>query len=476
MNKKRVIVIGGGISGLTAAHRLWELDRERRLGLQITLLEARDRLGGLIETQLRDGFLLENGPDAFLAERPWALSLCRRIGLEDELIQPQAERRRSLILHHGKLIPMPQGFYMIAPTHPKALSDCSLLSFLGKLRVRFERFIPPRASDADESVASFVRRRFGREVLDRIAQPMIGGIYTADLEKLSVTAALPRFHEMERKHGSVLRALSNGSAGEVVADAEKASGPRYGLFLAPRAGMSRLVEVLARKMLEVELKTNSPVEGIERKGKGWMVCLRQGHTLQADAVCVALPAPQASALLKRVAPASAEELAGIPYESVATVNMAFRREDLPILPEGFGFVAHPGQAGGVVGCTFSSVKFTRRAPEDSVLLRAFVGGAMAPGAADQDNEKLQSNVRELLKKTLEIRAVPRLVVIRRHPGSMPQYHVGHLERVQRIERETAKFPGLTLTGNAYHGVGIPDCIHQAESAAERICQGSERLI
>ncbi len=468
MNRSRVVVVGGGISGLAAAHRLCELARQDRRRVEVTLLEAQDHLGGLIHTQTREGFLLEGGPDAFLSEKPWALELCRRIGLEDELIQTQQGVRRSFILHAGKLQPLPEGFYLMAPARREALWGCPFLSWMGKLRLACEPFIPRRSANGDESVASFVKRRFGREVLERIAQPMVGGIYTADLQKLSLRAALPRFHEMERRHGSVTRALRSGKGKPEVPEADKASGPRYGLFVAPRFGMTRLVEVLARRMLEVELKTNAPVEGIGRAGKGWVVRVKGGQTLQADAVCVALPAQAAGALLKEVAPAAAQELAGIRYESVATVNMAFRKEEFPVPPGGIGFVVPPREGKGVVGCTFSSVKFAQRAPEDSVLLRVFVGGAMAPEAAEQDVDSLQSQVRDFLHRMLGVRAAPRFAVVHRYPRSMPQYEVGHLERVERIEREMASHPGLALAGNACRGVGIPDCVHQAEQAAQRI--------
>ncbi len=462
---KRIVIIGGGISGLAAAHRLWELDREKNLRLQITVLEASPRLGGLIDTEQRQEFLLEGGPDAFLSEKPWAVDLCRRIGMADELISTNETARRSFIAWQGKMSPLPEGFYLMAPTSWKALWSCSLLNWAGKLRVACEPWIPRRAADGDESAASFIRRRLGPQALERIAQPMVGGIYAADLEKLSVKSALPRFYRMEQEHGSILRALQKGSA----AGADKASGPRYGMFVTPRFGMTRLVEVLTRRMLEVELKTNHPAVGLDRSGGKWPVRTRPGTAFQADAVCVALPAYRAAELLGRVAPALMRELEAIPYESVATVSMAFRQENLPIPFEGFGFVVPAHQSGGIVGCTFSSRKFARRAPTDSVLLRAFVGGALAPRAAEQDDFTLSKTVRDLLKAMLKIEAEPRLTLIRRYPKSMPQYPVGHAERVKRIEQEQARFPELAIIGNAYHGIGIPDCVHQAEQAAERLC-------
>ena len=466
-NQRKVIVIGGGISGLSAAHRLWELGKEKSLDLKVVVLEGSPRLGGLIQTERRGDLLLEGGPDAFLAEKPWAQDLCQRIGMGDELIPTNAVSRRSFIAGRGKLEPMPEGFYLMAPAGMKPLMECRLLSWAGKLRVACEPFIPRRSANGDESVASFIRRRLGAETLQRIAQPMIGGIYAADLEKLSIKAALPRFHKMEQEHGSILNALRKGAKAGA-AGAEKASGPRYSMFLTPRFGMIRLVEVLTRRMLEVELKTNTPVASIERSGQGWTVRSKQGDLFPAEALCVALPAQPAAALLRAVSPAAARELESIPYESAATVSMSFGEADLPVPFGGFGFVAPPGLADGVIGCTFSSIKFAHRAPAGTVLLRAFVGGGLAPDAPAKENAVLEGAVRSLLKETLRIQAAPRMSVVHRHPKSMPQYEVGHLERVERIEREVAQLPGLTLAGNWSRGVGIPHCIHQAELAAEQI--------
>jgi len=468
-SQKKAVVIGGGISGLAAAHRLLELSREKAINLKITVLEASPRLGGLIETERRGDFLIEGGPDAFLAEKPWAKELCRRIGMGDELIPTSEGSRRSFIAWKGQLEPMPEGFYLTAPAGLKALMECRILSLPGKLRMAFERFIPRRSSAGDESVASFVRRRLGPEALQRIAQPMIGGIYAADLEKLSIKAALPQFHGMEKEHGSVLRALRKGGVKAGAAGAEKASGPRYSMFLTPRFGMIRLVEVLARRMLEVDLKTNTPVAGIERAGQGWTVRSKQGDIFPADVLCVALPAHAAAALLKSAAPEAARELEGIVCESAATVTLAFNKQDLPVPFGGFGFVVPAGKAGGVVGCTFSSQKFAHRAPSGTVLLRAFIGGALAPDAVGKENAVLESSVRALLKETLQVQAAPRVSVVHRYPKSMPQYHVGHLEKVERIEKEIARLPGIAVTGNWSHGVGIPHCIHQAELAAEKLC-------
>ncbi len=460
----RVVVIGGGISGLAVAHRLTELSRQRQLSLSVTLLEASDRFGGVIETQRAHGFLLESGPDAFLAEKPWAEALCRRLGLAEELIDTQPAHRRSFLVANGRLVPVPSGWYLVAPARLAALWQAPMLSWSGKLRIALEPLIPPRRDRADESVASFLRRRFGREALIRIGQPMVGGIYTADVEQLSLRAALPALAEMERTHGSVLRGLrartSNGATAE-------ASGPRYRLFVTLRGGLQTLVDALIQRMPEVALRSRARVTHLAA-GPAWTIALQDGQSLQAEAVCLALPADRAAALLGSISPSAAKELAAIPYESVATVNLAFRRADVPHALDGFGLVVPAVERRGIVGCTFSSVKFSGRAPEGSVLLRAFVGGALHRAMVELDDAGMQRMVRRELRELLGIEAEPQFSSVRRFPRAMPQYHVGHLSRVEAAEAKLRRYPTLFLTGNGYRGIGIPDCIAQAESAAQRM--------
>lgn len=464
----RVIVIGGGISGLAAAHRLAEIGRQPRLPLAVTLLEASDRFGGVIETRRANGFLLESGPDAFLAEKPWAEALCQRLGLAEELLDTQPAHRRSFLVANGRLVPVPAGWYLVAPARLSTLWQAPMLSWPGKLRMALEPLIPPRRNQADESVASFLRRRFGREALTRIGQPMVGGIYTADVEQLSLRAAMPALAEMERTYGSVLRGLrahartSNGATPE-------ASGPRYRLFVTLRGGLQMLVDALIRRMPEVTLRQRAVVTRLAA-GAAWTVSLQDGQSLQAEALCLALPADRAAALMSSVSPSIAKELAAIPYESVATVNLAFRRTDVPHALDGFGMVVPAIERRGIVGCTFSSVKFSGRAPEGSVLLRAFVGGALHRAMYELDDSGIQRMVRRELRELLGIEAQPLLSSVRRFRCAMPQYHVGHLDRVKAMEAKLARYPGLFLTGNGYRGIGIPDCIAHAESTAQRIVE------
>lgn len=472
----RIVIIGGGISGLAVAHRLVELGRQTHTPLAVTVLEARERLGGVIRTDARDGALLEAGPDAFITEKPHAVDLCRRLGLADELIGTQPACRRSFIVKDGRLIAVPEGWYLIAPGRVMTLWSTPLLSWRGKARMACEPFMPVRRYD-DESVASFVRRRFGREALERIGQPMIGGIYTADPEQLSLRAAMPKLADMEQRYGSVMGALRahhgdrNGATTQARPGSDqhvaRASGPRYSLFVTLRGGMRRLIEALAQSMPEVTLRTRAVAARLI-KGESWTVALADGARLDADLLCMALPAPSAASLVEPIDGALAEELRRIPYESVATVNMTFREADVPRPLNGFGFVVPAIERRPIIGCTFSSVKFAGRAQDGVVLVRAFVGGALNRQSFVLDDTAMRQAVLAQLKALLGIRAEPLMTSIARFPQAMPQYHVGHLARIDAIEHRVVQHSGLSLTGNAYRGIGIPDCIHQAGVTAERI--------
>lgn len=472
---QHIVIVGGGISGLTLAHRLTELRRERNLALEITLLEASDRLGGVIQTYVRNGFLLEGGPDAFITEKPWAMDLCRRIGLGKDLIDTDPNHRRSFIVRKGRLVPVPQGFYMLAPGRTSTLLKMPLISIAGKLRMALEPWIPVQGSAVDESVASFIRRRFGKEALERLGQPMIGGIYAADLEKLSIQATFPGFVKMESDYGSVLRGIqARMKEQDGVAES---SGPRYSLFATLRQGMQSLVDALVARMPDVRIRINDPVLRITHgpcvlsgKRACWHLHLNHQEALEADAIILATPAPRAGKLLGTVTPNLSRILSAIPYESVATVNAAFWREDVRHALNGFGFVAPHVEKRRMIGCTFSSIKFSGRAPHGMVLLRAFVGGALDRDILSLNDEALRVIVVDELRELLGISAMPRFTTVSRHQESMPQYHVGHLWHVSEMERALREYSGLYLIGNGYRGVGIPDCVREAELAAERIVQ------
>lgn len=456
----RIVVIGGGISGLAAAHRLHEVQAAEGRVLDLLLLEASGRLGGAIRTETREGFLLEHGPDSFLTSKPAAVELCQRLGLSDQLIPTREGRRATLIVRGGRLLPLPPGFLLLAPTRLGSLLTTPLFSTRGKLRMALDLVLPRRRGGDDESLADFVRRRLGPEALARVAQPMIGGIYTADPERLSVRATMPQLLDYEARHGSVIRGLMRQRGREGGGDD---SGVRYRLFVSLADGMQRLVEAL-RARLAGGLRCHAPVESASRVPNGWQLRLRDGATVEAAAVIVALPAFAAAGLLRDQDSALAGDLAGIEYASTAAVNLAYRAEDASV-PEGFGFVVPAIERRKILACTFAHRKFPGRAPEGGALLRAFVGGALQPEFVELDDEQLVAICHEELRALLGVRGAPRFAVVSRHPRAMPQYHVGHLARVARIQERARTLPGLFLCGNGYEGVGIPDCIKSGETAA-----------
>jgi oxygen-dependent protoporphyrinogen oxidase len=467
MTARRVLIIGGGITGLTAAYRLARA-RDAGAPVEPLLLEAADRPGGVIRTERADGCLFEHGPDTFLSSKPEAVALCRELGLGDSIIGTNPESRRSFILRAGRLEPVPEGFYLMAPGSVWALARTRLFSWPGKLRMAMEPLIPARKSTGDESLADFVRRRLGTEALERIAQPMIAGIYSADPETLSLAATMPQFLEWERKYGSVIRGLAARQR-EQAAEAS-ASGPRYGLFVTPAGGVQALVDALAAKLPPGAVRLNAAVRAVRRSERGWTVELAAGDGLSAEAVCVCVPAPAAGKLLAESAPAVAAELSAIEYAPCVVLNFVFRREQIGHALDGAGFVVPAVERRFLIAGSFSSVKYAGRAPADRVVIRAFVGGALHAADTRLADDDLRRRALDDLRSVLSIAGEPESVRIASHPDSMAQYHVGHLERVSRIEQAAAAVPGLYLAGNAYRGVGIPDCIRSATQAARRIVE------
>lgn len=471
---RRVIIIGGGISGLAAAHHFVERCRETPgSSLELLLIERSSRLGGTIRTHERDGFLLETGPDSFISEKPEALALARRIGLEHRLIQTNNLHRRSFIVRNGRLLPVPEGFQLLAPTRLWPFVTSEIFSWQGKARMALELLLPRRPvrnGAPEESLAEFVRRRFGQEALERMAQPMVGGIYTADPERLSLKATMPRFLEMERRHRSLIWAMWNNRRKLSREEMQGTSGARYSLFLSFDTGMQLLSDTLAARLPDNIIRLNTTVERIafDEERRDWAIQLSGAEVIRADAVCVALPAYAAGALLGEVDPALAHELEAIPYASTATINFGWRREEIPHPLDGFGFVVPFNERRAVLACTFSSVKFKGRAPEGHLLLRAFVGGALQPEMFALDDDEMRQRALEDLRALMGIERPPLFSVVERWPRSMAQYMIGHLDRVARITERVRALGTLQLAGNAYQGAGIPDCIRGGELAADEI--------
>jgi len=453
----RIVVIGGGITGLAAAHRVHEINP----AIKVTVLEASDRLGGTIQTEHRDGFLLERGPDSFISEKPEALALAKRLGLESQLIQTNETFRRSFIVRNGRLRPVPEGFQLLAPSRMWPFITSDIFSLAGKARMAADLFLPRKNTNGDESLASFVRRRLGQEALARMAQPMVGGIYTADPETLSLRATLPRFLDMEQKHRSLILAMLRQGRAQKTGT----SGARYSLFLSFDRGMQVLVDAVTRINADFRVKTRVQRLSLDQ---GWTISTDQGEEFKADAICLALPAYVAAALLSDVNKLLAEKLSQIKYASTATINFGYRRSAINHPLNGFGFVVPVIENRSLIACTFSSVKFADRAPNDHVLLRAFAGGALQPEIFALDEATMATRVEADLRELLKIREDPRFVEVAKWERSMPQYEVGHLDRMNEIDALVAKLPRLALAGNSYRGAGIPDCIRSGEAAAQAL--------
>ncbi len=468
-NQTRIAVVGGGITGLAAAFRLQEL----RPDWTVDLYERQDRLGGVIQTVQQDGFLMELGPDSFITQVPWGLDFCRRIGFEDELIGTNERFRKAYVVSGGRLHELPPGLMVLAVSRLWPLVTTPLVSLRGKLRAFLEVFIPPKRDGQDESLAQFARRRFGREVFERLMQPLASGIYMSDPERLSMQVAFPQYVRMEQQYGSLIRAAR--------ARAKKArqqgGGPRYSLFVTARRGLSSLVEAVRDKLPGVAFHLNTAVESLQKVEDGWELTATSGtESLRRRyaGVVLAVPASAAARLTASVDAELSTTLADIPASHCVIVTLAFDRSQVQHPLEGFGFVCPLVEGRQVVACTFSSVKFEGRAPADRVLLRAFLGGACRSDVVDWDDQRLVATALEELSELLGIRGEPLLVRVQRMPHTMPQYEVGHLERVRRIEGRLAELSGLQVAGNMLQGVGIPYCIHRGEKAAEALVEQLDR--
>ncbi|MFZ5802906.1 MAG: protoporphyrinogen oxidase [Candidatus Omnitrophota bacterium] len=470
MMPKRVLIVGGGVSGLATAYYLRELSQNNDIPLDLTVLEQEPRLGGVIRTQHENGYLFEWGPDSFAAEPPQTLELCAKLGLEDELIGIPSGQRKVYMLDRNRLHRIPSSFYLIAPSNIRALLELPFISFSGKLRMALELLIPARRDQSDESLGDFVRRRFGREAMEKLAQPFLGNIYGGDICEISLRATLARFHEMETKYGSMIRA-----AAAFFANRSKAEGPiarikkEKGIFLSFRRGMQTLTDALVDRMPDIRWVTGMRLERL-RCGDEWTATLDDGRTLSADAVCLAVSSKRVAMLLAEDHPLLAKELDSIPFRSMISVHLGFGPDAADPLPPGSGFLVAAKNLSQVMGGSFSGQKFEGRAPAGRTLIRAFIGREHCDLLRDLPGEKIGSRVFEEIRAAFGLHRPPEAVHTAVHVQSMPQYRVGHLDLLQRLEEAVRKIPGLFLTGNSYRGVGVPGCVQRAEEAARRIWQ------
>jgi len=453
---KRIAIIGGGISGLSAA---FALEKQRRAGIPIdyVVYESNRDLGGVLVTEHVEGCVVEAGPDSFLTEKPWAADLCRELGLGAQLIGSNDAHRKTYIVVNGRLVVMPDGLMFMVPTQilPTVLSP--LFSIGTKLRMAREWFHPPRKAEGDETVAAFVERHYGPEMVDRLADPLLSGVYGGEAAGLSIRAVLPRFSEMEAKYGSLGRAM-------LAARSKMAKAPARPLFTSLKDGMQQLVDALLARFPEDSIRPDTRVESLEQKDGNWLVHSLAGSD-QFDSVIVGTSAPAAAALIRPINNELAQELGGISYSSSVTLTLGYDQSVRASLPPGFGFLVPRTEGKRMLAATFVHNKFPHRAPDDRALIRCFLGGARDEAILDSSDDQILRIVRKELREIIGLSAEPRFARVYKWKSAMAQYGVGHLERLARIDRLRSALPGLALAGNAYRGIGVPDCVRSGQDAA-----------
>ena len=448
--EQKTVIIGGGIAGLASA---WYL---QKAGIDYVLLEGSDRFGGLINTHHEDDSVIEMGPDAFITRKPWAMDLVRDLNLQNDLISVNETPERIYILSDGDLVPLPDGLRLLVPTNVPAFLASPLLSWAGKLRVLMDNFIPAKSNSTDESLADFVTRRMGSEALEKLADPLLAGVYNAEMNKQSILATFPQYSALEQQYGSLIRGMS-----ETLKHKTPSSVPALVSF---KRGMSQLVDTLVEK-LTGDLHLNVPASKIEDSYK---VSLADGTVLEADNIIIATSAKVASQLLENIAPDSAQILGEIRYAGIGSMSLLYDVDDIPRALDAYGVVI-PSSAGRMIdGMQWSSSKWQSRALDDKALIRVFFGGPHTREMQDKSDSELMAIVREELRAILGVTAKPQLTHLSRWHNAYPQYDVGHIERVANIEQSLPA--NIALAGNTYYGVGIPDTIHSAQKAVEKIQQ------
>jgi len=459
----RTVIIGAGITGLTAAYYLQELGEA-----DYSLLEASSRVGGKVTSFHENGFLIEGGPDSFLTQKTRTLSLCRDLGLSDQLIPSSSAQKPSTYIYSGgRMHPMPEGMMLMAPTMILPILRSRLLSWRGKLRMALEIFVPPSNSTADESLASFVRRRLGSEVLDKIAAPLMAGIHAADPERLSLQSTFPMFAELEKTCGSLAAGIARKKKSKASAPA---SAKPPSIFTSLSGGLQQLTDAISNRLDSSSVRLNCRVTSVTKESGSYRIELWDGSSISADNIVFTTPAYVTADLVQAIDPFLAAALRSIRYVTTATVSLGFKRSDLTCPLNGYGFIVPASEGRKISACSWSSTKFTGRAPDDSVLMRVFIGSALSEKFAEQDEEPLIELARKELREILGITAVPTLAKSYRWRKAIPQYEVGHRARIATIEQRVAMHPGLYIAGAACHGAGIPDCVQDGINTAAKIAE------
>ena len=453
--KAQVAIVGGGISGLSAA---WTLHKRQ---VPYVLLEAGSEVGGVIRTESKDGFLLEGGPDSILAQKPEGLALCRELGLGDRLVPTNPHQRSVFVLHRRRLHPLPEGMALAVPTKVLPFLRSGLFSWPGKIRMGLDLVIPPRAGNGDESIASFLRRRFGQEAVDLIGEPLLAGIHAGDPERLSILATFPRFRDLERRHGSLVRGMWSSPR-----PATGPGEPPPAAFYSLRGGLREVVTALVARLRPGAVRTRAPVRAVARDGNAFALALEDGERVEAARVIVAAPGPRIAPALEGLVPEVARTIGAIPFASSATVLLGYRREDVAHPLDGYGMLVPRTEGLRTTAVSFVSTKFSSRAPEGHVLLRGFLGGVRDGNVLSLSDDEMAATVRREMAGVLGLRGEPVLTRIFRWPGGTPQLEVGHLARIAEAEGKAAEVPGLHLTGAGLRSTGIPDAVAEATRAAE----------
>ena len=471
---RTVVIVGGGISGLATAFSLLEQAAKAGLSLRCVMVESGLSWGGKIVTHRIGDIVTEAGPDSFLSQKQAGLDLCTKLGLTDQLINTNETAKKASVLHRGRLHDLPEGLLSFVPKQLGAFFRSGLLSWMGLARMGLEVAVPPGPSTGDESLAGFLRRRFGTQAYERVLEPLMSGIYAGDAEQMSLRATFPRFFELEQQYGSVVRGMM---AAKKATEPASTGRPRRTMFVSLKHGLGELVTVLTSRLTQqdVDLRLGRQVNALRVRSHElgrWTydLILHDGSALSADAVVLATPAFVSAELLRPLSPIAGGLLDLIPYTSTATIAMTFPAQAVAGAVGGFGFIVPRIEGRDLIAATWTSLKWPHRAPADQLLVRCYVGGVGREDILNRDDGQLAATVRAELKALCGISAEPMYTEVNRWWKGMPQYTIGHLDRLTQLNAALSRYPGLVLTGAGYRGVGIPDCIRDGAIAAERVVQ------